>query len=112
MSGAMKNFLDFFWKEFSGKTFGYIVSSHEKGLTVMDQMRTAVRQCYAWSLPYGISINEREDFDSERQIVSKKLQARMEMLSRDLVIYGGLIYWQFMKDQNSSEPNTFAHYYL
>jgi len=112
MSGAMKNFLDFFWKEFSGKTFGYIVSSHEKGLTVMDQMRTAVRQCYAWSLPYGISINEREDFDSERQIVSKKLQARMEMLSRDLVVYGGLIYWQFMKDQNSSEPNTFAHYYL
>jgi NAD(P)H-dependent FMN reductase len=112
MSGAMKNFLDFFWKEFSGKTFGYIVSSHEKGLTVMDQMRTAVRQCYAWSLPYGISINEREDFDSDRQIVSKKLQARMEMLSRDLVVYGGLIYWQFMKDQNSSEPNTFAHYYL
>ena len=29
MSGTMKNFLDFFWKEFSGKTFGYIVSSHE-----------------------------------------------------------------------------------
>jgi len=24
MSGTMKNFLDFFWKEFSGKTFGYI----------------------------------------------------------------------------------------
>ena len=64
MSGTMKNFLDFFWKEFSGKTFGYIVSSHEKGLTVMDQMRTAVRQCYAWSLPYGISINESEDLDS------------------------------------------------
>ena len=112
MSGTMKNFLDFFWKEFSGKTFGYIVSSHEKGLTVMDQMRTAVRQCYAWSLPYGISINEREDFNSDGQIVSKKLQSRMEMLSRDLVVYGGLIYWQFMKDRNSSEPNTFAHYYL
>jgi NAD(P)H-dependent FMN reductase len=112
MSGTMKNFLDFFWKEFSGKTFGYIVSSHEKGLTVMDQMRTAVRQCYAWSLPYGISINEREDLDSNGQIVNKKLQARMEMLARDLVVYGGLIYWQFMKDRNSSESHTFAHYYL
>ncbi|HEX2306612.1 MAG TPA: NAD(P)H-dependent oxidoreductase [Nitrososphaeraceae archaeon] len=112
MSGTMKNFLDFFWKEFSGKTFGYIVSSHEKGLTVMDQMRTAVRQCYAWSLPYGISINGREDLDSNGEIVNKKLQSRMEMLARDLVVYGGLIYWQFMKDQNSSEPNTFAHYYL
>lgn len=112
MSGTMKNFLDFFWKEFSGKTFGYIVSSHEKGLTVMDQMRTAVRQCYAWSLPYGISINEREDLDSNGLIVNKKLQSRMEMLARDLVVYGGLIYWQFTKDLDSSEPNTFAHYYL
>ena len=112
MSGTMKNFLDFFWKEFSGKTFGYIVSSHEKGLTVMDQMRTAVRQCYAWSLPYGISINEREDFDQRGQIVNKRLQTRMEMLARDLVVYGELIYSQFMKDMDSSESNTFAHYYL
>jgi azobenzene reductase len=31
MSGAMKNFLDFYWEEFAGKTFGYICSSHEKG---------------------------------------------------------------------------------
>jgi hypothetical protein len=44
--------------------------------------------------------------------MSKKLQSRMEMLARDLVVYGGLIYWQFMKDKNSSELNTFAHYYL
>ena len=51
MSGALKNFLDHFWEEFAGKTFGYICASHEKGLTVMDQMRTAVRQCYGWSLP-------------------------------------------------------------
>jgi len=112
MSGTMKNFLDFFWKEFSGKTFGYIVSSHEKGLTVMDQMRTAVRQCYAWSLPYGISINESEDLDSSGQIVNKKLILRLEMLARDLVVYGGLIYWQFTQDKNSSESNTFAHHYI
>ena len=108
MSGTMKNFLDFFWKEFSGKTFGYIVSSHEKGLTVMDQMRTAVRQCYAWSLPYGISINEGEDLGSDGIIVNSRLQSRMEMLARDLVIYGRLIYWQFSKDQDSAEQNTFA----
>ena len=112
MSGTMKNFLDFFWKEFSGKTFGYIVSSHEKGLTVMDQMRTAVRQCYAWSLPYGISINGREDLGADGKIVNSILQSRMEMLARDLVVYGRLIYWQFSKDQDSAEQNTFAHYYL
>ncbi len=49
MSGAMKNFLDYYWTEFAGKVFGYVCASHEKGLTVMDQMRTAVRQCYGWT---------------------------------------------------------------
>ena len=28
MSGSLKNFLDYFWSEFAGKTFGYIVASH------------------------------------------------------------------------------------
>ena len=60
MSGAIKNFLDYFWEEFAGKTFGYIVASHEKGLTVADQMRTAIRQCYVWSVPYNISIMEKK----------------------------------------------------
>jgi len=61
MSGSMKNFLDYFWSVFAGKLFGYICASHEKGLTVMDQMRTAVRQCYGWSMPYGISVNGAMD---------------------------------------------------
>jgi len=65
MSGSMKNLLDFYWEEFAGKTFGYICSSHETGLTVMDQMRTAVRQCYGWSLPYGVSVNGEEDFNEK-----------------------------------------------
>ena len=84
MSGAMKNFLDFYWEEFAGKTFGYICSSHEKGLTVMDQMRTAVRQCYGWSLPYGVSINGEEDFNEKGEIVNSLLVKRLEILARDL----------------------------
>jgi NAD(P)H-dependent FMN reductase len=65
MSGALKNFLDYFWEEFAGKTFGYIVASHEKGLIVVDQMRTAVRQCYGWSMPYNISIMGKKTFQME-----------------------------------------------
>src|SRR6187401_3811240 len=108
MSGTMKNFLDFFWKEFSGKTFGYIVSSHEKGLTVMDQMRTAIRQCYGWSLPYGISINSNQDFNVDRKIINKQLLSRLESFARDLVVYGDLISSQFKKDLNSSVQNSYA----
>lgn len=98
MSGSLKNFLDYFWSEFAGKTFGYIVASHEKGLTVMDQMRTAVRQCYGWSLPYGISINSEEDFDDKMELTNKELMSRLDMMARDLVVYGKLLRGQFVND--------------
>ena len=61
MSSTIKNFLDHFWQEFAGKLFATIVASHEKGLTVTDQLRTVARQCYAWSLPYGDSFADRDD---------------------------------------------------
>src|SRR5437016_7698652 len=61
ISSAMKNFLDHFWREFAGKLFATLVASDEKGLTVTDQLRTVARQCYAWSLPYGVSFADRED---------------------------------------------------
>jgi NAD(P)H-dependent FMN reductase len=111
MSGPMKNFLDHYWQEFAGKTFGYICASHEKGLTVMDQMRTAVRQCYGWSLPYGISVNGEEDFNEAGEIVSSLLTKRLRMLARDLIIYGGLIRKQFLQDLSSKESDTFAARY-
>jgi len=112
MSGSLKNFLDYFWSEFAGKTFGYIVASHEKGLTVMDQMRTAVRQCYGCSIPYGISINPEDDFDDKRKVINRKLSSRLDMLARDLVVYGKLIRKQFVNDLLQSAPvNTFAAYY-
>jgi len=111
MSGAMKNFLDFYWEEFAGKTFGYICSSHEKGLTVMDQMRTAVRQCYGWSLPYGVSINGEEDFNEKGEIVNSLLVKRLKMLARDLVVYGKLIRGQFLQDISIEVSDTFATRY-
>jgi azobenzene reductase len=107
MSGVLKNFLDFFWKEFSGKTFGYICASHEKGLTVMEQMRTAVRQCYGWSMPYGISTSS-DDFDDEGNITNKKTLLRIEMLSRDLVFYGKAIRNQFLTDASNKVKESYS----
>jgi NAD(P)H-dependent FMN reductase len=112
MSGGMKNFLDYFWEDFAGKTFGYIVASHEKGLTVADQMRTTVRQCYGWSMPYNISINGEKDFDSKGNLVNSALAKRIKMLARDLVTYGTLIRGQFLQDVANKEiSDTFASHY-
>jgi NAD(P)H-dependent FMN reductase len=107
MSGVLKNFLDYFWKEFSGKTFGYICASHEKGLTVMEQMRTAVRQCYGWSMPYGISTSS-DDFDDAGNITNKKTLLRIEMLSRDLVYYGKAIRNQFLIDASNKVKESYS----
>lgn len=110
MSGALKNFLDYFYEEFAGKLFGYVVASHEKGLTVMDQMRTAVRQCYGWSMPYGVSINGEQDF-AAGEIASERVTKRLRMLSRDLVVYGSMMRGQFAQDVAGSEQDTFAAHY-
>jgi FMN reductase len=111
MAGSLKNFMDYFWSEFAGKTFGYLCSSHEKGLTVMDQMRTAIRQCYGWSLPYGISINSSTDFNEKRHLVNKQLVKRLDSFARDMVVYGTLINTQFKKDLNSTIQNSYAVHY-
>lgn len=109
MSGAMKNFLDHYWKEFAGKLFAYGCVSNEKGLTVMDQMRTAIRQCYGWSLPYGLSISG-EDWD-ESGMQNVAMAQRVLMMGRDLCVYGVLISDQFSRDLQSNNSDTFAARY-
>jgi NAD(P)H-dependent FMN reductase len=107
LSGAMKNFLDHFWHEFAGKLFVTIVASHEKGLTVTDQLRTVARQCYAWTLPYGVALTEDVDV-KDGKIVSNSLQNRLDMLIRDAHVYGELLARQRRTDLAGTEPGFMA----
>ena len=107
ISGALKNFLDHFWKEFTGKLFAPMVASHEKGLTAHDQMRTVARQCYAWSLPYAVSFMEKEDV-VDGEIVSDKFRDRLEMMIRDVQVYGGLLAAQRRADLAGTDPGFLA----
>jgi NAD(P)H-dependent FMN reductase len=111
MSGAMKNFLDYHWEELAGKLFAYICSSHEKGLTVMDQMRTVVRQCYGWSMPYGVGFDGRTDFGGGLTLRNKQVEDRLKMMARDLVVYGALLRGKFLDDLAGQDANTFAASY-
>src|SRR5207247_5409010 len=109
ISGAMKNFLDHFWHEFAGKLFATIVASHEKGLTVSDQLRTVARQCYAWTLPYGISFTEDEDVKGT-EIVNETFKRRVEMLIRDARVYGEVLARQRRADLIGTEPGFLARH--
>src|SRR5262245_23054399 len=107
ISGAMKNFLDHFWREFAGKLFATIVASHEKGLTVTDQLRTVARQCYAWTLPYGVSFTQDEDV-KDGEVISDSLKSRLDMLIRDTRGYGLMLSRQRQADLKGSEPGFLA----
>lgn len=101
ISSALKNFLDHFWHEFAGKLFATIVASHEKGLTVTDQLRTVARQCYAWSLPYGVAFADKTDV-KDGQVVSEALRKRLAMMVRDTQVYGELL----MKQRHADLAGT------
>jgi FMN reductase len=108
MSGALKNFLDYHWREFAGKLFGYICSSHDKGLTAMDQMRTAIRQCYGWSLPYGAAVHGGQDVADDGTLKNNGVRQRLRLIGRDVATYGSLLADQYRRDLASGEKETFA----
>ncbi|MBG86750.1 MAG: NADPH-dependent FMN reductase [Verrucomicrobiales bacterium] len=107
VSSTLKNFLDHFWKEFAGKVFATVVASHEKGLTVHDQLRTIARQCYAWTIPYGVSLQEKVDV-VDGKVATDALKTRLEMLARDVSVYGKLLAGQRAADLAGSEPGMMA----
>jgi len=107
ISSPLKNFLDHFWHEFAGKLFVPLVASHEKGLTVVDQLRTIARQCNAWALPYAVSFMDDSDV-RDGQIASPKLRERIEMLVRDARVYGAVLARQRRADLEGDEPGFLA----
>jgi FMN reductase len=109
ISSTLKNFLDHFWKEFAGKLFANVVASHEKGLTTHDQLRTVARQCYAWVLPYGVSLQEKVDVQ-DGAVSSDGLRSRLEMMAHDVAVYGRLITQQRKADLAGAEPGFLAHH--
>lgn len=109
ISSTLKNFLDHFWREFAGKLFATVVASHEKGLTVTDQLRTVARQCYAWTLPYGVSFAEKLDVH-DGQIVGEAFRQRLEMMIRDARVYGSLLAKQRRVDLAGTDPSFLARH--
>jgi FMN reductase len=62
-------------------------------------------------MPYGVSFDGRSDFDSDGTLKNAKVEARLRMLARDLVVYGTVIRQQFLSDVAGSDATTFAAAY-
>ncbi len=77
----------------------------------MEGMRLAIRQCYGWSLPYGVAINSEHDLDEKGNITNPRLLSRLRMTARDIITYGSLLHDQFIQDIAKNTPDTFAARY-
>ena len=63
-------------------------------------------------MPHGISISSEEDSNEKRNLTSRKLSSRIEMMVGDLVAYGKLTRQQFVQDLlKDSTAKSFAVYY-
>jgi NAD(P)H-dependent FMN reductase len=76
---------------------------------VTDQLRTVARQCYAWTLPYGVSFTDDIDV-KDGKIASDALKQRVEMLVRDLRVYGDILSQQRRTDLAGTEPGFLARH--
>lgn len=112
MSGALKNFMDFHYREFAGKPAGLVsATGGSQGSGCFDNMRAAVHACHGWVLPYVTSATHR-DFDTEGNIINDRTVDRLKRMARDLAIYGPLIHGQFKldSDQPADAPPGFAQW--
>src|SRR5262249_22326002 len=66
------------------------------------------RQCYGWSLPYGVSLHGEEDFDAAGELLNPRVRERLGVLARDGVVYGALLWGPFPHDLGSGGADSFA----
>lgn len=110
ISSTLKNIMDYLWTEVSGKLIGSVVGSYEKGLTVTDHIRTVTRQCYAWSLPYGVSFQEKSEVTFEKGVISENLSGRLDMMAHDILHYGTPLRDLRQESLTSDKPGFMAKY--
>ena len=65
------------------------------------------RQCYAWTLSYGVSFAEDTEV-KDGQVVSHMLKERLEMMIRDVRVYGEILGRQRRADLGATEPGFLA----
>ena len=59
----------------------------------------------------SVSIDGRTDFEADGQLKNARVEQRLKMMARDIVVYGALLRGQFLEDVAGTEPLTFAASY-
>ena len=65
------------------------------------------RQCYAWSLPYGVSFADKQDVQGGK-VINDVFQKRLDMMIRDVRVYGEALARQRNLDLAGTDPGFLA----
>lgn len=91
MTGMLKNFFDYHYKEFEGKLFGLgVATSRGLGSLVIQQLITVIHHCHGWTLPYSVAVTE-EDFEGDGSF-REPVRGRLHQMARDLWHYGRILF--------------------
>lgn len=91
MSGALKNWFDFLWKELAGKFAGVMaVTGGGSG----DMSIVSVKNCFAWchgfTLPFHAAAR-KPDFDEQGNLLNDKVADRISRIAHDVVRYAPVL---------------------
>lgn len=99
MSGAIKNFFDHYYHEFSGKCFALVAAAGGgQAISCLTQMRAVIQYCHGWTLPYHVGVPEAEFPAEGGPPVSPRIRDRLARLGCDLARYSPLLAGQFSDD--------------
>lgn len=106
MSGPAKNFFDHGYHEFSGKLFAIVsATGGSQGTSCLTHLRATVQYCHGWTMPYHVGVPEAE-FGEDGALRNERIRQRLELLGRDLVVYGRLLVDQFRADLADPEARA------
>lgn len=91
ISGALKNFLDFFDIEhFTGRPAGVVSVASGHGMNALSSLLTSMRALHTWQLPLAVAVGHVEAQFTNEELTNPKIKKRLQILVHELIRYGPL----------------------
>lgn len=113
MSGVLKNWFDFLYREFAGKMAAAVCSTGAgNGDLPLTSIMTSVAWCHGFALPFRVTA-KAEDFNEQGELCNDRVKERAQRVGADLYRYGKLLRAEFAaaKEESDSIAQGFAGYH-
>jgi NAD(P)H-dependent FMN reductase len=105
-SGALKNALDYFWKEFAHKPIGVVAVASGKfgGINASTDMQQLVLSLGAFPMPYKLLVPMvQHAFDEKGDIIDEGLSKSFDKFVTEFCWFAGAIYDKKIKERKNKQ---------